>query len=256
MRAAAHRMVGEPLADEVRRIAARVADAPLARRIGMVRTSQDPDSLRARAVVAVDPRERIAALRELALRFRDREALVGRALDPDETAKVRKQAARFVGWTGPGADDALVALMDARHPPCVRAGAVLGFGESGSAEATGRLLARAPEVHAVRALARVRNPAAARPLRTALREGRGTDATRRAICRALARMPGPATTTALVDVLRDDDADPALRAGAAEALGMLGDASALPVLLVARNDAQPSVRRPARVAAARLGRAR
>jgi len=251
MRVAAHRMVGEPLD---------AAPAPplpgppsLASSLEGVRALDSVADLRRLATGAADARVRIAALRELAERFADRETLLGVAMDSAETVKVRRQAARFVGRTGAGADRALEDLLTTPLPRRVREGALAGLGECGTAVAAERLLALAG---ADEALALVSNPEAAPLLREALLDAACLPATRVAVCRALGRMREPASARALGDVLRDPTTPARVREAAAGALGRLGDAGALPVVRAAGDEAAPSLAWQARLAAARLSHAR
>jgi hypothetical protein len=65
---------------------------------------------------------------------------------------------------------------------------------------------------------------------------------------------GPAAVPALIDCLKNEKAPPSTRAFAAQALGLLADARARPVLLHAIEDKDQFVAAHARVALGRLGR--
>ena len=178
--------------------------------------------------------------------------------DDAEMFKVRKQAARFMGRTGNGADGDFERVLDTELPRAVRAGAILGLGELGHAAGAERLLEYAADPNsifrtdAVSAIARLATREAAPLLReAALQAGRDPD-TREAACRALGRIDEPASARALADVLADAGAPPAVRAMAANSLGRLGRREALPAVRAARTDSPPGVARQARLAASRL----
>ena len=204
---------------------------------------------------------RIAALRELARRFRPgaRATLLAATRDEDETLKVRKQAARFLGWTGRNADGDLERILASKLPAQVRVGAVLGLGELGTAFAAERLLAFAasePDSQlrgaSAQALAAISNSAAGPLLREAVLDGKRRPGTRVAVCNSLARMKEAASARALSDVLADRTNPAEVRAAAANSLGRLGRREALAVMTAASDDTDPEVARQARIGATRL----
>ncbi len=273
MRYAGHEMVGEPYYDDhfrgadgaVRLVAVKHDPARrLADELAAVRTMKDPAALRDRARDPADPRVRIAALRELARQFgrEARETLIATVRDEQEILKVRKQAARFLGRTGPTAEGDLERLLDSDLPSQVRAGAVLGLGELGSAFAAERLLALAGDgtspfrTVALEAIARISTAEAAPLLREAALASERRPDTRRAACRALWRVKEPATVQTLCTVLADAGTPPEVRAMAADSLGRLGRPDALEIVAAATRDAHPQVARKARLAQSRLAHAR
>ena len=150
MRIAAHKMIGEPIAETASSstaIRAKSAAVLLAEKLDLVRSLEDWDSLGGYAANGEDPRVRILALRTLVQRFgaRARDTLVRTARDNEEILKVRRHAARLVGRTGSGAAGELEAMLDSKLPLAVRGGAVFGLGELSTAAATERLLAYAAD---------------------------------------------------------------------------------------------------------------
>ncbi len=273
MRYAGHEMVGEPYYDDdfggaggaVRLVAVKhEAARRLADELAAVRTMKDPAALRFRAQDAADPRVRIVALRALAQRFgpEAQDTLLAVVRDEQEILKVRKQAARFLGRTGPTVEGDLERLLDSDLPLQVRAGAVLGLGELGSAFAAERLLALAGDetspfrTVALEAIARISTAEAAPLLRQAALASERRPDTRRAACRALWRVKDPATVQTLCTVLADASTPPEVRAMAADSLGRLGRPDALEIVAAATRDADPQVARKARLAQTRLAHVR
>ena len=205
---------------------------------------------------------RIVALRALAQRFgpEAQDTLLAVVRDEQEILKVCKQAARFLGRTGPTAEGDLERLLGSDLPLEVRAGAVLGLGELGSAFAAERLLALAGDgtspfrTAALRAIARMSNPEAAPVLlRIAQDRGRKAD-TRTAACRGIAQSKESETVEVLTAILSDSSDRPEVRAAAADSLGRLGRREALVAVTAASYDSNPQVARQARIAKTRLDR--
>jgi len=236
--------------------------AELAAELAAVRELGSMPKLRAVAAGSNDARVRIAAARRMAERFgpRARGTLAEIARCADETDKVRKQAARLIGRTGPDAETELQALLESDSPVAVRAGAVLGLGELRTASGARAVLHHAAgadsglRTAANRALARISGPEAAPVLMEAAVDAGYPAAARAAACRGLSWSRDAGTAAALARVLSDGGNPPAVRAAAADALGRLGRPEALAAVRAAAADESPAVARQARIAASRLSR--
>jgi HEAT repeat protein len=221
-------------------------------RVAALRRSGTDEDLEAMATHAADARVRIAALRALVGRSGAEAAafLLRRARDDTEREKVRAAAA-------------LTGVIDSSLPARVRAGAVCGLADAGTAECASILYRlAASEDHPDRLVARdalglVSDADSAFALLRLFTEGgnasRGSlpPAARRALCRSL----GTARLVDAVGPLRSllrSDPDPGVRAAAASALGRLGRTDARTALEAAAEDPSPAVRRAARLASCRL----
>ena len=236
--------------------------AELAEELAAVRELGSMPKLRAVAAGANDTRVRIAAARRMAEKFgpRARATLAGIARCVDETDKVRKQAARLIGRTGPDAESELQALLASDSPVAVRAGAVLGLGELRTASGAHAVLNHAAgadsglRTAANRALERLSGREAAPVLRQAAADAGYPTAARAAACRGLSWSRDAGSAAALARVLSDGSNPPALRAAAADSLGRLGRPEALAAVRAAAADESAAVARQARIAASRLSR--
>jgi HEAT repeat protein len=246
MRYAAHKLAGESYEDgDFHEAAQAHVEAPLKTLRRELRAVEHAGSVEELAAIArdeSDPRARIRALRALADHAGGDRTLLDVARDTQESEKVRAQAARYLGRTGPTALGALDGLA-ASAPPRVVKGVLLGYAELGTGDAVRRLV----EHGADDALARVRNPDAIPALAEACR-------TSTAACTALANTRSPDAVAPLVATLRDMARPARVRAAAAEALGRLGDREALAAVTDACDDPHRPVVLAAKRARQRLDR--
>lgn len=244
MRMTAHELVNEPYLEDAPAITAPSLGSAL-----LATERATFEGLRERGWgEGEDPRVRIKALRLLAERFpgEARPALLRVVRDDSDSPKVRAEAARFLGRTGPGALTDLEVLAQARE---TSDGALRGMGDLGTAAAAEALLRWAKTRPVAReALARVANPDAVPVLAQAAQDRQVDAQTRGAACRALGRTKAPDATAVLVALLETRGEPPAVRAAAAEALGRQGRREAAKAVARARND-------PARTVAAAALRA-
>ena len=148
--------------------------------------------------------------------------------------------------------------MPLREP--VKAGAVAGFVEIGTARALERVLeiaAKPPSLRraaAVKALATTKaaEPETFRVLEAAVGDASTDLDARLAVCRALALSKSADAVAPLGNILRNGSAPGELRAAAAWGLGIVGRREALPVVSAACGDGSREVALQARIARTRL----
>jgi len=274
MRVAAHRMVGEPIADgdvdvaPTGREAARpgpLADAGALRAsLAAATLASSAAELETLAVDGPDPRVRIHALRLLAERFgaEARPTLLQVIDDRDEADTVRRQATRFLGRTGGGALETLERVLAADLPERVRCGAVDALGDLATAPAARRALqiAAGPPSRmrgvATDALARMGSAEAAPLLESLVADRTVPLDIRAAACRGLGSARCAAAVNTLTSVLGDDSHLPVVRAAAAESLGRIGDPRGRAAVTAACGDWDAGVVRAARLARTRLDHVR
>ena len=270
MRYAAHDLVGEPYYDgdfvdehPASRPSARRSVDDLSAALARVRRLEQAGSteiLKEQALEAEDSRVRILAMRALARRLGHgaRPTLLKVLHNPEETDKVRANAACFLGHTGDGALNHLGDILQSNASSTIQEGALAGLAAIGSVAAVARIIESAEAAPtarvqaARRALAKVRNPAAIALLELAARDTARSSGTRVAACRALAASRDPVAATTLARVLADERSSPELRTAAVEALGRMGNRDALPAVAAACSDPVSAVAGKARIARTRL----
>ena len=165
---------------------------------------------------------------------------------------MRAHAARLLGRTGPGSKDALLDLARGREPQAVRAGALRGLAELGSAEAVRGLLTLAEKASydlrssALDAIGAVDSVGALKVLTVAVADERRPAEVRAAACGALGRSEAEAAVPSLIAVLEDPVSPSRVRVAAVRALSRLGGAQARPALQRAAHDPDPAVARAAK----------
>ena len=238
--------------------------ATLGTALSAVRASGDARHLAAWAGTAADARVRVAALERLVaiLGPQSRETLSARVADAAERGKVRAAAARLMGSTGPGAFDALEAVLRDPHGDAVRSGAVAGLAacadtDAAAATRLGDFLRgpnptlRRAATHAVTgsrapavldlATAAVTDPALGPESRVALATGLGD---------ARHAKAGPE----LLRIAEDRTAPSRLREAALDAVGRIGDPSALDQVAALVRDDTPALAARAVAAEQRIRR--
>lgn len=238
--------------------------AQLASELRRVSNVMNPAALLEIAHSATDPRVRIGALRRLVeiLGAKARKALLVVVNGSEEHPKVRKQAARLLGQTGPDSDVDLGRILASDLPAMIRAGAVLGLGDMGTVSSAEAVLSYAAGIQlalraaGLEALAHISTSEGALILREAALDGKVKEDVRIAACRGLARVKEQASALALAEILEDDANAAAVRAAAADSLGRLGLPIAQPTVEEARSDPAPEVARQAHIAWTRLGHVR
>ena len=232
------------------------ADLRAVRTHGAARSFHD---LRALTERSHDPRVRIAAMTTLASTFGPdaREVLSGLVRDEREPDRIRANAARALGHTGPGSRVLMEDLIRSSLRARVRAGAVRGLVATGGPEAAWMLISLAhAATPVVRATAQEAiedlDDRAANVLDETLVDDQERIEIRVGALRALVRTKTREALGIARDALRDPRSPPALRVEAADGLGRMGYREALPWVTAAQDDPDPNVVRTARIAMTRL----
>jgi HEAT repeat protein len=263
MRVAAHKLVGEPVAEPELRFTPWVAKSDaedLRFALAAVGEARSFERLRGLALDASDDRVRIAAMRRMAKEHgaQARPFLAATITSDEASLKARRRAAMLLGLTGKEAEGALAGMVDGDLPEFVRTGALIGLGRVGTPTAVERVVAVATgrpghlRGAAYEAITQVANPEATATLVALAADGCRDVAVRAAACRALARHGGPEATATLGAIVKDAGAVPELRVAAAGSLGRRGDRTALADVAAACGDKRPAVAQAARLARSRL----
>lgn len=168
------------------------------------------------------------------------------------------KTARLLGYLGgPGVVEALLAVLRSGEEG-IAAAAALALGDLGDPGASGPLaeVAQSPQtllaVAAIEALEQLGDPRALPHLVPLLWE----EDRRLAVVKALGRIGGPGVLPILLDLLvyaRAEEEDWRLLCGVTEALGVLGDSAAVPVVLSLLQGKEPRLFAPALEALGHIG---
>jgi len=230
-RIAAHGMVGEPIATDVR-----CASRPVPR--------HRPDR-------PAEPAGGARYLRRIAGTPKGREILLDCIGSTDSTPREKAEAARLLGATGEDALTLLARLLDEERDADVRRGVLIGIAATGHPRSVDLVLGVArtfPDDRsaALQALGCMRAPTQRVLIRELVGDPRWQADVRSAACRALGEPFAVDNVEWLAGVLADPSAPCATRVEAALALMSIADRAALPSLETARSDPVPEVARAAR----------